>query len=196
MSKIVHIGYNKTGTQTCIKALQILGFKVAPTYSVEFKKEWGDEDIQNNIRNFEFFYEHPYREFYKQFDKLGTKFIYTRRDDNAEAALSCFYHILERGGMRMWNPLESENLLFLSKEVINRNIWDRTIYNYFNNKDNILVINFKEDKWDKLCKFLNTSIPPEPFPHQDKGKYDRSVLTPIRNYFTFAGLSYKNIEWG
>jgi hypothetical protein len=63
-----------------------------------------------------------------------------------------------------------DNLPEKLKYIRERN--EEIIHYFENRKSKLLVMDItKGDGWDKLCNFLNKSIPNKPFPHKNIGKY-------------------------
>ncbi len=163
--KIFCVGYWKTGTNSIWKALTILGYRAGKLIRS------GKEPKQGWIKyikksNYDAFTDDPMSFIYKDLDKTfpDSKFILTIRDKKSFAKSYINYF---KGTEFEKSPKEVDEVL----EKYDKH--NQEVKNYFKDKTGkLLVINvINGEGWDKLCPFLNKSIPKKPFPHKNKGRY-------------------------
>ena len=174
-NRIFNIGFNKCGTKTLGKALQMLGFN-----TVHFKHNGVRlyDIMQSNIRNgrellcgiehYDAFSDFAGQYIFKALDVHypGSKFILTVRNiddwlDSREA------HVLRN---RMSSDYQH---FFLS---VDRDQWTRDYQqilhevknHFFERQDDLLILDIPGgDKWEKICSFTGAEIPADAFPHEN-----------------------------
>jgi len=181
-SKVIGVGFQKTGTSSLREALKILGYRVKDT-SVRplipiLKGDYNK--VLHLIRNYDALEDTPWYMIYKELDVRipGSKFILTLRDEESWYK-SVSRHIgLLRNPNHEWIygrgkglPMEhKENTLRVYNQHINE------VIEYFKDRpSDLLVVDFtKYSGWELLCDFLGKEIPEVPFPRaniwQDKKK--------------------------
>lgn len=185
MYKIFCIGQNKTGTTSLKIALSLLGYKLCPEDimydfgSVHFKdfRDGRYDGILDLVIQYDVFEDRPWNhtDFYKVLDKTydGSKFILTTR--NADQWWDSYIRWDKKIGLRnSWHyRINSEVCYgvdsFLDNPDLSKQIYlDRNnkIKDYFSNKPNFLILDINEDnKFEKLCGFLNKEVPSKPYPY-------------------------------
>ncbi len=192
LNKIFGVGANKTGTGSVTAALDILGFKVSHwdhhqeilhglihcTFRFDFLEEYaGATDL-------------PIPSIYKELDKSypNSKFILTIRDIDSWLRSEENHH--RRLGFE--KPCFEVFLLygsfFFDREKFRKAYVEHNneVREYFRDRpDDLLTIDVANGEgWEKLCPFLDKSIPDVPFPHVNRGNYarqQRKLLEPYRH---------------
>lgn len=190
MNKIFCIGANKTGTTSLTNALQTLGFSVCPE-SIMFypdskyfydQKMGKFDSLFELVHNFDSFEDRPWNhgDFYKELDKKfpNSKFILTIRD--TENWIESYRRWNQKINLRdMWfYQLVSQVCYgvddFLLNEELMRDKYNERnneIINYFEDTNQLLIINFEENQgWKSLCEFLDKPVPKYSFPHLNRTK--------------------------
>ena len=188
--KYFGIGAHKTGTTSLLEAFKILKYKCHDEYDAY--KLWLDyiEGYYNTLKwasqdsTMEFYQDSPWnlQDFYKKlyFWNPKSKFILTLRDSESWFKSFCNWNG-NRTNMWWHSPWTHRNLYLNNQNTIlpykdqyisiyeNRN---QEIIEFFKNKPNqLLIINSHDsNKWEKLCKFTNNSIPNIPYPHKNQSK--------------------------
>ncbi len=186
--KVFCIGFNRTGSTSMGEVFKILGYNVKG--EIKKQEEWMNERQIESIKKFilqvsedyNAFFHEPWNQFYKDLDLKypDSKFILTIRDE--QSWLKSFYSYFKNSGNDNWSPflLGNYNLDDI-KSVDNDEYFiskfrehNQSVINYFKNQpERLLVLNvFKDNnKWDKICSFLECDIPNISFPHLNKGLY-------------------------
>jgi tetratricopeptide (TPR) repeat protein len=193
--KIFGIGLSRTGTTSLTKALEILGFDVLHYYNPITKRVLDLEDFYYFDGFTDSPVSFRFEELYTLFP--NAKFIYTERNlvDWVKSSSDLYKPLgfSTTKEMKTWfNQSKSEGGKFdklfqnyhptyrLAYESLYADYptWEDAYYSYekrvnkfFKNKpeEKLLKINIPEgDGWDKICTFLNVSIPDAPFPHRNK----------------------------
>lgn len=175
-NKIFNIGFNKSGSTSLTKAMEILGYR-----AIHYKHDdvMLVDVIEANIKNgnkllagleqYDFFSDFSGRPFLKELDKQypGSKFILTIRELNAWLE-SREKHVKRN----QQNPNYKYNFLKVDKDE-----WKKSresallmLKKYFKNreKDFLIIDICAGDRWEKLCSFLSKPLPKEPFPFLNK----------------------------
>ena len=162
--KIFGIGLTRTGTTSLTEALRILGYsaKHLPMsyHDIENYDASTDTAVAARFPILDIFYP-------------NSKFILTTRDKYnwIDSAAS----LVRNHNDPLW-LLESRAILYKTI-VFDRNkfldAYDNYhdfVTNYFKNRPNDLLVLYLNDtnKWDKLCNFLNKSIPNVEYPYLNK----------------------------
>ena len=186
--KVVFISSPKTGSTSMYIAMNLIGLKTAP-----IKLWYGDKSWQNIVENtksgksiadkinntkYYFYEDSPYNvnDYYKDIDSNvpNVKFIFVKRKSD-EWANSLINYVIIRNSNKT-NYLNSTYLYYACNKNRHELIkyyeeTNREIFNYFKNKDNLLILDINDDdqvKWNKICNFLNISkIPSIKFPHRN-----------------------------
>lgn len=176
-NKVFNIGLNRSGTTSLNSALTILGFK--PLHFQYNQIRLYDIAINNLRLKRRTFYEldqqynafldfAPYNFFHildQQYPQ--SKFILTIRDleswlDSRERKVKAN---LEREDYKYYfTQVDRENWTKLREQFVSN------VTKYFHNRSkDFLIINIPAGEgWEKLCPFLDVSIPDLPFPHQNQ----------------------------
>ena len=170
-TKIFCIGASKTGTNSIIKALKIMGYRSFSFYEWPTIVKKGEDAYIKKIKksSYDAFADWPFGDgdIYKKIDKEipNSKFILTIRDKES----------LQKSWMNYFKDSpyakrKLEDVPTKMEEIVKRN---KEIINYFKeDKTKLLVIKIIEGEgWEKLCKFLDKPIPNHPFPRKNVGKY-------------------------
>ncbi len=170
-AKIFGIGLSKTGTSSLHAALEILGYRSIhfPISREEIHAHDASSDISVSCQ-------------FKQLDKLypGSKFILTTRDLN-QWLQSCEHHFGRKVNLgelpaKLREFLMTQRLLnygttsydpVLFQDAYQRHI--QHVQNYFAHRhQDLLIMNISSGEgWERLCHFLEHSIPEQPFPQEN-----------------------------
>jgi len=181
MSKVFVIGFHKTGTTSMHNALKILGYSVCRPFPTNIPN-MGKVVLEKAFKEaekYDAFEDNPWPLLFKEMDKKypRSKFILTIRP-----AEQWIKSVVNHFGsnftyMREWIygegcPKGNEDL-YIKKYI--EHIDD--VKKYFLKRSNdLLILNLKdEDKWSKLCNFLNKKVIKDSFPYANKGLYCNSV---------------------
>ena len=191
MEKIFGIGWAKTGTTTLGKCFSILGFK-HQSARLDLVKEIAKNDLSKIIKLAEdkdAFEDWPWLILYKELDKAfpESRFILTERDPLKW--IKSYKNMLKNQGKASDELNEIRRVLYglpfphvSEKQLIKRyKNHNEEVKKYFEDRPNsLLVVNWGNgDGWNKLCEFLGKTIPDEPFPHANRGKYTGSPVKRI-----------------
>lgn len=203
--KIIGVGFQKTGTSTLREALKILGYKVKDTSSRALIPilKGNYAKVLKMIRKYDAVEDTPWYKIYKELDSLlpDSKFILTTRDSES------WYQSVNRhiGNLRSadheWiygrgKGLPKDDKENTIKVFLNHN---REVINYFKGRPNdLLVLDFtKDDKWEKLCEFLNKEVPKVPFPHYNKGNREvrkiKMIKKQLKNNFKILYIDLRQL---
>jgi len=146
-NKVFGIGLNRTGTTSLSVALNILGINTRHYCSITSKTK----NIEvNDIYALGGAVDSTFRHTYPLLDITfpHSKFILTIRDK------------------KQWGISVSS---FNTHEHIEYDTYIKQVTCYFKDKDNLLMLNICDGEgWEKLCPFLDISIPDAPFPNINK----------------------------
>lgn len=180
-TKVVGIGFPKTGTTSLGYCLRRFGFK-HQTYDMDLALKVKRNQINEVMRiaeQHESFEDWPWFLLYKEFDRRfpNTKFILTLRKDTATYVRSLQRHH-EREGIRnpdwikphWWDEVQGMEPASwdYSKSAQRYENHNRAVLEYFAgriDKDLLVVCWENGDGWEALSRFLNKRAPAEPFPH-------------------------------
>ncbi len=176
--KIFCIGFQKTGTTTLAKALEVLGYKVfSDTISnitpLVLKEDWNG--LKSIIDKHDAVQDNPWPLLYREMDEWypNAKFILTDRDEKKWIKSVVNHFGTKHTDMRQWiygdgTPVGNEEAYLQKFKDHNKEVRQ-----YFAKRPNDLleVCWQKEATWEPLCEFLGREIPAEPFPHENKGAY-------------------------
>ncbi|MBI1733490.1 MAG: hypothetical protein HYR49_12095 [Gammaproteobacteria bacterium] len=177
-AKVFGIGFHKTGTKSLGVALQRLGYRVTGSNAVH------DPDIAARALDlacelagqFDAFQDNPWPLLYREMDARypGSRFILTTRPTGKWIRSVVHYFADRHTPMREWIygagrgcPIGNEDVYIARYERHNREVRE-----YFTNRPaDLLEMAITEGEgWEKLCPFLGHAIPPEPFPHANRGE--------------------------
>lgn len=189
--KIFCIGFQKTGTTSVGKALELLGYSVTGAHGTrdpnisETVYQW----VENHLPLYDAFRDNPWAVLYEYLDHLcpGSKFILTVREPESWLS-SIVSHCGRRStSMRKWiygfgNPRGHE------QEYMARYMrHNAEVLKYFSGREgtDLLVMDLqKGDGWERLCPFLGLqTISNTPFPHRNRAS-NRSMKERIRGEVT------------
>ncbi len=175
MRKVFCIGFQKTGTTSLGRALEILGHSVCGPVGVTDPRishkalEWAIA----RLPYYDAFQDNPWPMLYKQLDQIcpGSKFILTTRHPRAWIKSAKKYFGSYEAAAEVWiyggkgTPVRNQKrFLQVYKEH------NRAVREYFKDRpDDLLEIDFsKGHGWKEICDFLGYAIPDEPFPTSNK----------------------------
>lgn len=172
-SKIFGIGLSKTGTMSLQKALIILGIKSIHnakkvTKYLEKNRKHGDK-LLSSLDRYDGFTDHPIPDYMRELDHSypDSLFILTTRNVH-DWVVSKYKHWTWRDDDKKEHPFEVKEQLQWYHN------WTRRVLDYFQGRDNdLLILRICEGEgWEKLCSFLETEIPDEPFPYANTSRED------------------------
>jgi len=183
-SKVFVIGFQKTGTTSMGKALELLGYSVCGTIATH-------ESSLDSIRKkadlklplFDAFQDNPWCLLYKELDSRfpDSKFILTVRptDKWITSMVNHFgykQNSIENLIYGATSPMGNEDLYIEIYERHNKEVLD-----YFKNRpEDLLVLQTGIDfSWSKICPFLNKNIPDEDFPRLNVSKFPFKKIKPL-----------------
>jgi hypothetical protein len=175
-SKVIGLGFQKTGTSSLREALIILGYNVKDTSQRALIPilKGNDKKIKRILEHHNALEDTPWYIIYKKLDKWypHSKFILTIRDEED------WYRSVSRHIGDLKNPMHEwiygkgmslpkhnkENTISVYKEHV------KNVKDYFKDRPNdLLIIDFsKNDGWQEICEFLKKNDPKTPFPHANK----------------------------
>lgn len=198
--KVFGIGLSKTGTTSLTKALDILGYKAIHNPSYMLSLENGKLSLDyEEVKKYDALTDIQISCFYKELDFMfpGSKFILTTRELNSWIE-SCKNHFNEhRNTVQKVQALDIQMYgsdlfdLELFKTAYKRHHND--IIEYFSERDSdLLIIDVSEEnKWIKLCDFLNKPVPNEPYPLRNRAL---PIPIAIKNIFRRFATTRKAIK--
>jgi len=183
--KVICIGWHKTGTSTLGDALLDLGYTVTGARE-DLAYSLLDGDIEPSLeiaKNFEALQDVPFAALFKELDKAfpNSKFILTVRDEQAWLNSAKKHFKNKNYKLHQWlygnGVIEGNEALYLERYKKHY----KEVKTYFKDRpDDLLVMNLnKGDGWEKLCAFLNKSIPKKAFPNSNKGKHNFTLKDKI-----------------
>lgn len=187
--KIFGVGLSKTGTTSLTRALDVLGYKTIhnPSYMIELKDGVLTLDF-NEVNLYDALTDIQIARFYKDLDEKfpGSKFILTTRaiDRWLESCRNHFNIHAKR----------AEKVRALDRAMYGSDVFDingfrqayykhcEDVVNYFaDRKSDLLVMDVSdENKWEKLCGFLDIPVPDEEYPTKNKSM---QIPIPVKNFF-------------
>jgi hypothetical protein len=193
MDKLFVIGYNKTGTKSLAKALEILGYRVLHTGGGGAHLEkigWNmyyNNPILDGLDEYECYIDYPIFEptvfSHIVHEYPSAKYISLTRnlDDYIESVLKDKIKRLDDGVVDSWNWLGvGDKEVFENYPEYQKDwITGRTKFKHYSNlsllkKNNIELLDMNicdnNDGWNKLCDFLYKEIPNMTFPHYNKSE--------------------------
>lgn len=197
--KIFCIGFQKTGTTSLGKALELLGYRVCNPDVLVIDPRIQDKALKyaiEKIPHFDAFQDNPWPLLYKELDQIypGSKFILTVRRPrswlksmkqyfgNYEAAAESW--IYGEGITPRRNPHKCMRIYKRHNEAVQDYFKDRP--------QDLLVFDLsKGSQWEQLCGFLGVPVPSVPFPRSNKSgsleaeaqRHTVGILGTAMNYF-------------
>ena len=174
------IGLGKTGTKTLEACFKTLGYENFDWYTVNryrlIKQTHIDSysDTFNIVDSYESFRDYPWPFIYKELCTKypDSKFILTTRKDEDTWYESLVKHFDRGKRMSILYDIIYKKSDISCKEYFTNfyNNHNQQVIDYFADKpDKLLVICWEnKEGWNKLCDFLNKSVPKVPFPHLNK----------------------------
>ena len=199
-TKVVGIGWAKTGTTTLGQCFEILGYEHQSQRPdlVHGIKEGDLSRIQEVAKPKESFEDWPWIILFRELDTMfpGSKFVLTIRDP--EQWMRSYTNMLLTQGDASDELNEIRRILYglpfpnvTEEQLLERyRRHNREVKDYFSDRpDDLLVVNWEEsDRWKTLCDFLGREVPSEPFPHANRGRYVGRVRYYIRRALEKVGL--------
>lgn len=198
--RVFCVGFQKTGTSSLGKALEILGHKVAGYWEFrDLAQDTGNtwEKVQQRAatisKDFTAYQDTPWPLLYQEMDQLhpNSKFILVLRDSDKWIAsavkdfdetynkihLEIYGTAYPRGNEASWIKRYEQHNLEVQKYFKER-------------KDDLLVLRLDQGEcnWENLCRFLGRDIPDTPWPHVNKIHQKKRMLRWIRIKDKFKGL--------
>ena len=171
-SKVFCIGYNKTGTTTIGKSLEMLGYRNSSFNKKVWRKYYKNNQIVKILRytaKFESLDDLPWlkEDMIPVLDKVfpNSKFIYLIRDE--ESWQKSLYN---------WTYKKTGNYPNLEKKLQDFREHKKFVLNYFKNKpaNQFIILDVRDEKgFTKLADFLGKKTSVEKFPH-----YNKTELSP------------------
>jgi hypothetical protein len=185
-SKVICIGWHKTGTSTMGDALLTLGYTVTGAREdLAYSLLGGDiQPALEVARKFEALQDIPWAALFKELDLAfpNSKFILTLRDD--QAWLNSAKKHFKDGNIKLHEWLYGDGVLEGNEDLYLERFksHNQGVKEYFKNRsDDIIVMDFKQgDAWEKLCTFLDVPVPKKAFPHSNKGKHSYTFKDKVR----------------
>ena len=188
--KIFAIGFQKTGTTSMGKALELLGYSVCgPIATNESSLETIREKAYSKLASFDAFQDNPWCLLYKELDLEfpNSKFILTVRptDKWIRSMVNHFGYTqrpIENMIYGLAFPIGNEEQYI---EVYEKH--NNEVIKYFKNrKKDLLILQTGVDfSWSKLCPFLEKDIPDCNFPFLNVSKFPfkgNKTLVTLKNF--------------
>lgn len=166
-SKVFCIGFNKTGTTSLGKSLEILGYNNSSFNRIVWRKYYANNDINKILKytaKFDSVDDLPWlkEDMIPKLDKAfpGSKFIYLTREE--ESWKKSLYN---------WRYKTFEEYPDLEKSLKEFRDHKRFVLNYFKKrqKNDFMILDIKDKKgFKKLADFLGKTADRESFPHFNK----------------------------
>jgi hypothetical protein len=210
-TRIICVGFQRTGTTSLKRALEILGYRVGGNKSrlllPILQNRWNT--VLRVLNRYDAVEDNPWAVIYRPIDRLvpGCKFILTYRDPESWFGSVERYFRLPRARppMHEWIygrgmgliAAEKENSLAIYKKHITG------VRDYFRDRpDDLLVMDIsKGGEWEPLCRFLGRDVPDVPFPHRRDSSRKRKKRNRLhrwfrrtRKYFHY-GVLLAYIDW-
>lgn len=181
--KVFCIGFQKTGTTSLGRALQILGYRVCGPVGCtnpDIKRRaltWAVD----RVPDYDAFQDNPWPLLYKEMDRLypGSKFILTTRHPRSWLRSTKKYFGYYEAPAEVWiydgvgTPIKNQKRFLKRFKEHNQEVLD-----YFKDRPNdFLEINLSDGKnWEKICNFLEFDIPEQDFPFDNKsGSFNAEI---------------------
>ncbi|MEK7990860.1 MAG: sulfotransferase [Thiotrichaceae bacterium] len=181
-AKVFVIGLNKTATSSLTQALRILNLHTEHWENPHTRRELNAKDAFLFDALTDSTISCIFEQLYNQFP--NAKFIYTVRDVTAwEISMAKHYMKYHAAGdiqtiRQIFSPVNevvrhhNETLFYQHDNWPDvYHAFDQRVTQFFKDKpqDNFLAFNvFEGDDWEKLCRFLNCTVPKDEFPWKNK----------------------------
>jgi len=170
--KIFCIGFQKTGTTSLGKALEVLGYRVCGPIGVTNPdiKHKAPDWAKSKLPHYDAFQDNPWPLLYQEMDQLcpGSKFILTTRKPRSWIRSMRKYFGNYQAPAEMWIYGDGITPLKNPRKCIKRfKQHNREVREYFKDRpDDLLEIDLGQgdENWEKICNFLGVSVPDKPFP--------------------------------
>jgi hypothetical protein len=187
ISKVIGIGFHKTGTTSLLVALERLGYTVTgPDWTDNPRIATEVYDLaRDRLRSYDAAQDNPWPIIFREIDRWypGTRFILTIRPTDSWIRSTVAYFGTGTTPMREWIygagcPKGHEETYVRRYERHNREVLE-----YFRDRPHdLLVMDLtRGDGWDKLCPFLHEPVPSASFPHANAApSVARKIIRRIR----------------
>jgi hypothetical protein len=171
MSKIICVGFHKTGTTSLGRALETLGYSViGPRTSLASACSRGELDrVLPILDDFDACQDNPWPLLFRELDQRypGSRFILTLRSSEQWIVSARRFFRERKTGMRKWiygqASIDGNEAIYIERmERHNREVraW------FADRPQDLLELRLTQgDGWEKLCPFLGQALPGQPFPH-------------------------------
>lgn len=186
-SKVIGVGFHKTGTSSLGRALEMLGYTVCgcKTQLVKGIREGDLSSALKMAQDYQAFQDFPWPILFRELDQAfpGSRFVLTMRDEESWL----------KSNLNHFGSRSRESLQWIYGADCPRGNEQRylerfrehneTVLGYFSGREaDLLVLDIQAgDGWDKLCPFLGQDVPVQPFPHRQKARYGLDKYTRPRN---------------
>ena len=195
MNKIFGIGWAKTGTSSLGECFKILEYnhQGQDLQLVKYIKNNKLQRIMEIAEKKESFEDWPWIILYRELDTnfQDSRFILTIRE--TDRWIRSYKNMLERQGEASDELNEMRQILYglpfpdvTASQLANRyDRHNREVKDYFRDRlEDLLIVDWeKGDGWVELCEFLGREVPDVPFPHVNKGVYEKNKY--IRRFIDF-----------
>ncbi|MGB3514662.1 MAG: sulfotransferase family protein [Microcoleaceae cyanobacterium] len=188
-NKVFAIGFQKTGTTSLGKALDILGYQVCGYW--EFRKYAELQNLTLDMirqkafeltESYDAFKDTPWPIFYQELDRKypNSKFILVIRDTDSwiNSVVNDFCS---------WDNSIHKLIYGVGHPKVNESVWieryerhNKEAIDYFKDRPNdFLLLNLKTVKlsgWEKICTFLGEEKPEIEWPHTNKKWQKKNML--------------------
>lgn len=176
MSKVIGVGWWKTGTSTLGCCLEVLGYTPQARYDGALTAavmEKGDPSgALEAAEKFRSFQDSPWFMIYRELDERfpGSKFVLTVRKDHRRWLLSTAKQDFRYSGKSL---LACARMLFppvSDRYIAEYQAHELGVREYFADRpSDLLVVCWDDgDGWEELCSFLGEPVPEEAFPHSHR----------------------------
>ncbi|MCO6045356.1 hypothetical protein NG895_15700 [Aeoliella sp. ICT_H6.2] len=205
--KIFCIGFQKTGTSSLGKALEILGYRVCGYQQFRDLAAVPVDDLGDRIQEratdlitqYDAFKDTPWPVLYQLCDRIypGSKFIHVMRNEDSwiksvVSDFGCYPNSVHTWIYGESAPLGNEDAYLKRYTKHNQEVME-----YFSGRSTDylrLDLNSGEVNWENICRFLDKETPEIPWPHVNtaKDKARRMLLQRIRGKLnSFFGFPRK-----
>jgi len=182
MTKIIGVGWQKTGTTTLGVALSKLGLNAASwTRETSLLYKRGQSDLLLELTDeFDAFDDFPWLFFYNEIYERhpGSKFILTTRKD-----IDTWYNSARKHRQRARrNAFNLDDAMYDGRDIEDRDaiiaIYEKhvTSVRQFAEANSIPMLEVcweNGDGWNELCSFVGRDVPDAPFPHANAAPQKR-----------------------
>lgn len=188
-TKVFCVGFQKTGTTSLGRALEILGYRVCGYRPFSDLADHDGDDVWERVEQRAFalaeendaFKDTPWPLLYREMDERhpGSKFILVTRDTDrwiksATDDFKAWPNAMHRHIYGVPFPRGHEDVWVARYERHNREVRE-----YFGDRPDFVHfhLNAGEVTWESLCGFLGHDVPDQPWPHENtKGDKRRRML--------------------